>query len=143
MLAKATYGTEGSASAPLVYMLMDPQCMYSIRAFQALQPYVQAGQIQLAIIPLSVLDYEDNGQSTRSALALLSDAPRSDCRGLAVGAAKTTRPVRLRRRVWPTTWLSPKRSASRAPRCSGGKAPMVRQAISTVCRRMSPASSPV
>ena len=75
VLAKATYGTEGSASAPLVYMLMDPQCMYSIRAFQALQPYVQAGQIQLAIIPLSVLDYEDNGQSTRSALALLSDAP--------------------------------------------------------------------
>jgi thiol:disulfide interchange protein DsbG len=75
VLAKATYGTEGVPSAPKVYMLMDPQCIYSIRAFQALQPYVQAGQIQLAIIPLSVLDYEDNGQSTRSALALLSDAP--------------------------------------------------------------------
>ena len=75
VLAKATYGTEGSASAPRVYMLMDPQCMYSIRAVQALQSYVQAGQIQLAVIPLSVLDYEDNGQSTRSALALLSDAP--------------------------------------------------------------------
>ncbi len=54
---------------------MDPQCIYSIRAFQALQPYVQSGQIQLSIIPLSVLDYEDNGQSTRSALALLSDPP--------------------------------------------------------------------
>ncbi|MCB8883025.1 hypothetical protein ACELLULO517_22445 [Acidisoma cellulosilytica] len=75
LLAKSTYGTEGSASAPRVFMLMDPQCMYSIRAFQALQPYVQSGQIQLAIIPLSVLDYEDNGQSTRSALALLSDSP--------------------------------------------------------------------
>jgi thiol:disulfide interchange protein DsbG len=75
LLAKATYGTEGSASAPKVYMLMDPQCIYSQRAFQALQPYVQSGQIQLAVIPLSVLDYEDNGQSTRSALALLSDSP--------------------------------------------------------------------
>ena len=71
LLSKATYGTEGSASAPKVYMMIDPQCIYSIRAFQALQPYVQSGQIQLSIIPLSVLDYEDQGQSTRSALALL------------------------------------------------------------------------
>ena len=75
LLSKATYGTEGSASAPKVYMMIDPQCIYSIRAFQALQPYVQSGQIQLSIIPLSVLDYEDQGQSTRSALALLSDSP--------------------------------------------------------------------
>ena len=75
LLSKATYGTEGSASAPKVYMFMDPQCIYSIRAFQALQPYVQSGQVQLSIIPLSVLDYEDKGQSTRSALALLSDTP--------------------------------------------------------------------
>jgi hypothetical protein len=75
LLSKATFGTEGPSSAPHVYMLMDPQCMYSIRAFQALWPYVQAGQIQLSIIPLSILDGEDNGQSTRSALALLSDQP--------------------------------------------------------------------
>jgi thiol:disulfide interchange protein DsbG len=75
LFSKATYGTEGSAAAPRLFMLMDPQCIYSIRAFQALQPYVQSGQIQLSIIPLSVLDYEDHGQSTRSALALLSDPP--------------------------------------------------------------------
>ena len=43
LLSKATYGTEGSASAPKVYMMIDPQCIYSIRAFQALQPYVQVG----------------------------------------------------------------------------------------------------
>ena len=75
LLEKATYGTIGPASAPKVYLLIDPQCIYSIRTFEELQPYAQAGRLQLAVIPLSVLDYEDNGQSTRSALALLSDAP--------------------------------------------------------------------
>jgi thiol:disulfide interchange protein DsbG len=73
LLEKATYGTIGSATAPKVFMMIDPQCIYSIRAFQELQPYVRVGQLKLAIVPLSVLDYEDNGQSTRSALALLSD----------------------------------------------------------------------
>ena len=75
LLEKATYGTIGPSSAPKVYMFIDPQCIYSIRAFQELQPYTAAGRVQLAVIPLSVLDYEDNGQSTRSALALLSDTP--------------------------------------------------------------------
>ena len=75
LLQKATYGTIGASTAPMVFMLMDPQCIYSIRAYQELQPYVQAGKLQIAIIPLSVLDYEDQGQSTRSALALLSDPP--------------------------------------------------------------------
>ncbi|GAB0119820.1 hypothetical protein [Acidisoma sp. 7E03] len=75
LLQKATYGTIGSSTAPKVFMLMDPQCIYSIRAYQELQPYVQAGKLQIAIVPLAVLDYEDQGQSTRSALALLSDPP--------------------------------------------------------------------
>ena len=75
LLQKATYGTIGASTAPMVFMLMDPQCIYSIRAYQQLQPYVQAGKLQIAIIPLSILDYEDQGQSTRSALALLSDPP--------------------------------------------------------------------
>ncbi|MBW4025697.1 MAG: hypothetical protein HIU92_21735 [Proteobacteria bacterium] len=75
LIKKATYGTIGPSTAPKVFMLMDPQCIYSIRAYQELQPYVRAGKLQIAIIPLSVLDYEDQGQSTRSALALLSDPP--------------------------------------------------------------------
>jgi thiol:disulfide interchange protein DsbG len=37
-----------------------------------LHPYVANGRLQVAVIPLSVLDHEDQGQSTRSALALLS-----------------------------------------------------------------------
>ena len=75
LLETERYGTIGPAMAPKVFMFIDPQCIYSIRTFQELQPYAQAGRLQLAIVPLSVLDYEDNGQSTRSALALLSDAP--------------------------------------------------------------------
>ncbi|MBV8456583.1 MAG: hypothetical protein JO122_08205 [Acetobacteraceae bacterium] len=75
LVNKATFGTIGPASAPRLYMLIDPQCIYSMRAFQMLRPYAEAGRVQIAVIPLSVLDYEDRGQSTRSALALLSDPP--------------------------------------------------------------------
>lgn len=72
LLRKAFFGTTGPASAPHLFMLVDPQCIYSIRALQMLQPYVAAGRLQVSVIPLSVLDQEDQGQSTRSALALLS-----------------------------------------------------------------------
>jgi thiol:disulfide interchange protein DsbG len=37
-----------------------------------LRRYAQTGKIRLSVVPISVLDYEDNGQSTKSALALLS-----------------------------------------------------------------------
>ncbi len=72
LVQKANYGSVGSALAPHLWMLIDPQCIYSVRAYQMLHPYVDAGKLQLSIIPLSVLDYEDKGQSSRSALALLS-----------------------------------------------------------------------
>jgi hypothetical protein len=72
LVQKASFGTIGPASAPRLYMLVDPQCIYSVRAFQMLHAYVAAGRLQIAVIPLSVLDPEDQGQSTRSALALLS-----------------------------------------------------------------------
>jgi thiol:disulfide interchange protein DsbG len=72
LVQKASYGTVGSASAPHLWMIIDPQCIYSVRAYQMLHPFVEAGKLQLSIIPISVLDYEDSGQSTKSALALLS-----------------------------------------------------------------------
>ncbi len=72
LVQKMNYGTVGSALAPHLWMLIDPQCVYSVRAYQMLHPFVEAGKIQLSVIPLSVLDYEDKGQSTKSALALLS-----------------------------------------------------------------------
>ena len=72
LMREASYGTIGPASAPHLFMLIDPQCIYSIRSFQMLQSYVASGRLQLSVIPLSVLDYEDHGQSTKSALSLLS-----------------------------------------------------------------------
>ncbi len=72
LMRKASYGTIGPASAPHLFMLIDPQCIYSIRSFQMLRSYVASGRLQLSVIPLSVLDYEDHGQSTKSALSLLS-----------------------------------------------------------------------
>jgi thiol:disulfide interchange protein DsbG len=56
-------------------MMIDPQCIYSIRAFQMLRPFAEENQIELSVIPLTILDGEDGGQSTRSAMALLSDSP--------------------------------------------------------------------
>jgi thiol:disulfide interchange protein DsbG len=72
LLEKASFGTIGQASAPRLFMLVDPQCIYSVRALQMLHPYIANGRVQVAVIPLSVLDHEDQGQSTRSALVLLS-----------------------------------------------------------------------
>ena len=72
LVQKAASGTVGPSNAPHLWMLIDPQCIYSVRAYQALQPYITKGLLQISVIPLSVLDYEDQGQSTRSALALLS-----------------------------------------------------------------------
>ena len=69
---KADFATLGPASAPQLFMMIDPQCIYSVRAYQQIRGFAQAGKIRLSVIPLSVLDYEDNGQSTKSALALLS-----------------------------------------------------------------------
>jgi thiol:disulfide interchange protein DsbG len=56
-------------------MLIDPQCIYSIRAFQMLKPFAEANQIEISVIPLTILDGEDGGQSTKSAMSLLSDPP--------------------------------------------------------------------
>ena len=56
-------------------MIFDPYCSYSVRAFDELRPYVAAGRIQLAIVPISILDYETNGQSTPAAESLLSQDP--------------------------------------------------------------------
>ena len=69
---KADYATLGPPSAPQLFMLVDPRCIYSVRSYQILRDYARSGKIRLSVVPLSVLDYEDHGQSTKSALALLS-----------------------------------------------------------------------
>jgi thiol:disulfide interchange protein DsbG len=75
LLQKAYFGTTGRTSAPELFELIDPQCIYSVRALQMLEPYVASGRIRVAVVPVAVLDPEDRGQSTQSALALLSKPP--------------------------------------------------------------------
>ena len=67
-----THGSIGNASAPELWMFVDPQCSFSVRAMQQLAPAIAAGKLRLNVIPLSILDGEDNGLSTRSALNLVS-----------------------------------------------------------------------
>ena len=67
-----TYGTVGSPSAPRLWVFIDPLCAWSVRAMGQLRSYVDAGRVQLAVIPVSVLDHEDQGRSTVAAKAMLS-----------------------------------------------------------------------
>jgi thiol:disulfide interchange protein DsbG len=66
------HGSIGNAAAPELWMFIDPQCSFSVRAMQELTPFIAGGKLRVNVIPLSILDGEDNGQSTRSALSLLS-----------------------------------------------------------------------
>jgi len=71
--AEATvFGTTGPATAPRLYVFIDPLCSFSVRAMDQLRPYIASGKLQVAVIPLSVLDYEDQGRSTIAAEGLLS-----------------------------------------------------------------------
>ena len=70
-----TFGTTGSPAAPRLWMFVDPLCAWSVRAMSQLRSYVTAGRVQLAVIPVSVLDHEDQGRSTAAAKAMLSLAP--------------------------------------------------------------------
>lgn len=67
-------GTYGRDGAPHAWMFIDPQCSFSVRALQALQPALDAGSIQLSVIPLSILDAEDHGLSTAHALMMVGQA---------------------------------------------------------------------
>ena len=76
-VANTSYGTIGASTAPRLWMFIDPLCSYSLRAMEQLQPFVAAGEVQVAVIPLSLLDYEDHGGSTDAALVMLTRDPGS------------------------------------------------------------------
>ena len=70
-VASTTSGMVGAAGAPLAWMFVDPQCRFSIRAMEELKPAIDQGRLRLAVIPLSILDHEDDGLSTKRALAMV------------------------------------------------------------------------
>ncbi len=71
----ASFGLYGNPAAPRLWMIIDPYCSFSVRAFDELKPFVAAGRIQLAVVPIAILDYETKGQSTPAAEALLTQDP--------------------------------------------------------------------
>ena len=66
------FGTTGSPTAPRLYMFIDPLCSFSVQAMDQLRPYIASGKVQVAVIALSVLDYEDQGRSTVAAKSLVA-----------------------------------------------------------------------
>lgn len=74
-LGSIVAGKFGTETAPLLTVFIDPLCSYSVHAMDQLQSYVAAGRVRLAVVPISVLDYEDHGRSTIAAKAMLSLPP--------------------------------------------------------------------
>ena len=70
-----TSGLSGDPAAPKLWMFIDPMCSFSAGAMRQLQPLIEAKRVQVAVIPISILDHEDRGRSTASALSMLSQAP--------------------------------------------------------------------
>ncbi|TDH61191.1 hypothetical protein E2C06_18305 [Dankookia rubra] len=84
-LKKADYGVAGRPDAPRLYAFIDPLCSFSVRLIEALRPHIAAGRIQVAIVPLALIDHETAGRSTPAAQTLLSqpsEAMDSSWRGM-------------------------------------------------------------
>lgn len=84
-LEKADYGVAGRPDAPRLYAFIDPLCSFSVRLIEALRPHIAAGRIQVAIVPLALIDHETAGRSTPAAQTLLSqpsEAMDSSWRGM-------------------------------------------------------------
>ena len=75
LLAGAHVGLVGQAGAPVVHMIFDPLCPYSVRAMDELRSAIAAGQLQIALLPVAGLDAHNGGQSKLAALSLLSVEP--------------------------------------------------------------------
>lgn len=67
-VASTTHGTTGVATAPLLWVFIDPLCSFSVRAMEQLRPFIAAGKVQVAAIPLSFL----GSRSTAAARVMLS-----------------------------------------------------------------------
>lgn len=71
-LEAADYGLVGRDGAPRVYMVIDPLCPYSQQAMKTLQGAVDAGRVQLALVPIAINDHENGNRSTPAANALIA-----------------------------------------------------------------------
>lgn len=65
-VSKAAYGSLGPATAPLVWVVIDPLCPHSQDTVRALIPYAQANRIRLNILPVDAF-----GQASNKAVHVL------------------------------------------------------------------------
>lgn len=72
---QASVGLVGQDGRPRLTMVIDPLCPWSIRALGELEPFITRGDIQLALLPIAINDYENGNASTPAATALLSVVP--------------------------------------------------------------------
>jgi thiol:disulfide interchange protein DsbG len=49
-----------------LWVFVDPLCGYSVRALEELRPIAASGRIEVAVVPVAVLD-NGNGSSTAAA----------------------------------------------------------------------------
>jgi thiol:disulfide interchange protein DsbG len=68
---ETSFGTIGRGSAPRLWVFVDPLCGYSVRALQGVKPFAASGQVEVAFVPVAILD-NGHGRSTASALSMLS-----------------------------------------------------------------------
>jgi len=67
-VASTTHGTTGVATAPRLWVFVDPLCSFSVRAIEQLRPFIAAGRVQVAVVPLSFL----GPRSTAASRVMLS-----------------------------------------------------------------------
>jgi len=70
LVQKASFGTIGQASAPRLFMLIDPQCIYSVRALQ-----MASGRLQVSVIPLFRIGSRGSGSEHAERACALEASP--------------------------------------------------------------------
>lgn len=89
------HGLVGRDGAPRVWMVFDPLCPHSVAAMEQMRPEIEAGRIQVALVPVPMLDPAGTRPNTAAALSLLVGPGEAMGEGWAtiVAAARARRPV--------------------------------------------------
>lgn len=145
LLARGYGGSTGKTGAPHVWMAIDPFCGPSVTALRALTPLVDAGKLRLTLLPLSINDHEDKGNSTRAAQALLSLPPGEVVAGWnriidrwahAQGAAEMEK-------LWSSDWQMVARGPQAPPATeAGANAPLHLNANMAIARDLEVKGTP-
>ncbi|WP_084705272.1 hypothetical protein [Beijerinckia mobilis] len=72
IVKETSFGTYGKPGAPRLWVFVDPLCSFSLRAMDELRSYAARGEIELAVVPIAIIDHETGGKSTEYALSMVS-----------------------------------------------------------------------